>query len=496
LRNEATALTGGNAKAMLEEGRTKRHHAARRLTRRPGRSAAAAMEPSSPCEHATAPCARHLSIETMTHLMAAAAAAEPNELAAFHHLLDVCCTCRQVYEQLEARGRELIHWDLVRVLPEADAAPGLWARIEELPFRRQLEAVRTEPCFHAWGFALHLVRLSAIAVTEQPEQAARLANLALTATDALDLSYDEDWIADLEALGHAQLADARREMGELAGANDAIHLALWRWMDGTEGAAIEAEVLTREALLRRDEKRLEEAARLLARVHEIATEPNPTEEVAYDPHRGGMALVHRAWCLYHMGLPGEALATLERAAALLVAGRDPGLALRAGRAHCLLRLGRLEDAAIGLDEADESARLHGDGAVQLRVTLARARIAKEPAEAEAMLRAAAQGFLELDLGLDAALAFLDLADHLLQKADLTAIPPLAAELLPAFSSPEIRRDEFATLLLFQSACEECQAGRLTSGLITQLAALLERGRRPSLAWWSIRGTELSEAPRP
>jgi tetratricopeptide (TPR) repeat protein len=482
------------ARRMLESSAGRRHGAAKLM-----RHSAKWTEGSN--RSSVAEISNHLSIEAMANLMTTlsspAVPTDSGEIAACRHLLSVCPTCRGVYEQLEARSRELWHWNLAAVMAEADAAPALWALLEEMPYRRQLEMVRSEARFHTWGFALHCLRRSAagavgtVCTAAQPKQAAEAANLALAAADALDASYDEEWIEDLAALALAHLAAARREMGEMAGANDAIDQAWQRWAGGTEGPAVEARILAAEALVRRDEGRLEEAGELLGRVHAITTEPDATEATSYDPHLGGVALLHSAWCLYHLGRTEEAAAALDRAEGLLDPGREPSLALalRCGRARCLVRLGFMEEAAAGVGAAIELARAAGDRAAELRMRVAQARLTGEPAAAEARLRGAAQGFLEMDLGVDAALAFLELADVLVRAGDPAPIPALAAEVLPAWSSPEIQRQENAALLLFQQACE---TGRLTSELVRQLAAVLERSRRPSLAWWSAWGTVLGK----
>ena len=485
------------ARRMLESGTGGRHGAAKLM-----RHSAKWTEGSN--RSSVAEISNHLSLETMANLMTTlsspAVPTDSGEIAACRHLLSVCPTCRGVYEQLEARSRELCHWNLAAVMAEADAAPALWALLEEMPYRRLREVVGWEAWFHTWGFALHCLRCSAAATVgtvgaactaARPTKAAEAANLALAAADALDASYDEEWIEDLAALALAHLAAARREMGEMAGANDAIDQAWQRWAGGTEGPAVEARILAAEALVRRDEGRLEEAGALLGRVHAITTEPDATEATSYDPHLGGVALLHSAWCLYHLGRTEEAATALDRAEGLLDPGREPSLALalRCGRARCLVRLGLGMAAWAGVGAAIDLATAAGDRAAELRMRVAQARLTGERAVAEATLRGAAAGFLELDLGVDAALAFLELADVLVRAGDPAPIPALAAEVMPAWSSPEIQRQENAALLLFQQACE---TGRLTSELVRQLAAVLERSRRPSLAWWSAWGTVLGK----
>lgn len=256
------------------EGRRPRERGGRLL--RPLHRAAGARRKAASVAAGTAVAgAGHLAVRVLANHAAAAAGEDSDEAATFRHLLEMCPECRRAYQRLECADRALLHWDVATVLPEAEAAPGLWAAIEALPYEEQMRRVRTEARFHTWGFALHCVRRSAALVGSAPEEARRAANLGVAATDELDPSYDEDWICDLAALGYAHLADARREMRELAAAGEAIERAWRRWGDGTEDRAVEAEILLREALLRRDEGRLGEAVGLLGRVQAIRSRANP-----------------------------------------------------------------------------------------------------------------------------------------------------------------------------------------------------------------------------
>jgi hypothetical protein len=189
--------------------------------------------------------ATHLTTEVMANLMIASGGSD--ELAALRHLLSVCSVCRGHFEDLRAKSRELRHWNLASVLHEAEEAPGIWNRIASSSYQRQLAAVRAEPIYQTWGFALFVLRQSGGGAAAQPERAAQLANLGLAVADTLDPAYDQDWIEDLAALALACLGNARREMGELVAANDAFDLARERRAAGTESPAVEAEIHALEA---------------------------------------------------------------------------------------------------------------------------------------------------------------------------------------------------------------------------------------------------------
>jgi tetratricopeptide (TPR) repeat protein len=311
----------------------------------------------------------------------------------------------------------------------------------------------------------------------------------------LESTYDLEWIEDLKARSYARLGDARRLLGELHGAGDAFALAGQCRLAGTDYPSVEAEVAALEALLRRDQRRLRTAAALLERVDQIHTDPVWTiaDPDAANPHLAGCALLHRAWCVFHLGQAEVAAGLLEQAAALIDEEGEPrlGLALRHGRVWAAITVGKFEAAETLVAAATVLADQIGDDGVRLRLRRAVARIAAAAGEvdtAKQTLRETAGAAAAIDEGVDSALAVIDLAILCLRTDDREGLAPLAAELLIAFSSSEVRREEMAALLLLQQAIEQ---DLLTLGLAEGLARMLERHRTPSVDWWSGWGTVLS-----
>jgi hypothetical protein len=211
-----------------------------------------------------------------------------------------------------------------------------------------------------------------------------------------------------------------------------------------------------------------------------------------DPERAARATLHKAWCDYHLSRIGEARDLLDRIAELLNPRRHPRLALasRCGLAWCAIALAA-PDADRRLAAAIQLADRLGDEADRLRLRRAEAHIdlmAGERGPAEEMLRATAAGLLQLNLGVDAALAFLDLgALYLREGASEAVFRQLAADILPVFAAPEVGREAMVHLLWFQQACE---TGSLTPGIVAGVSRGVEKSRRPSLDWWSAAGTAL------
>jgi len=155
-----------------------------------------------------------------------------------------------------------------------------------------------------------------------------------------------------------------------------------------------------------------------------------------------------------------------------------------GLAWCALSLGAA-DAETRLAAAIELATQVGDDAARLRLRRAEARVdlaAGERGVAEQTLRATAEGFIALDLGVDAALSFLDLAAlYLREGAEQSVLDKLVTDILPVFSYPEVGRETIYFLIWFQEACA---SERLTLGIVASAGQGVEWYRRPSLAWWS------------
>jgi tetratricopeptide (TPR) repeat protein len=445
---------------------------------------------------------RHLSLETMARLRSGRLDIEEIRELVLPHLGSRCAGCREVDEQLRQLRREVGHWDDVVAVVEAGAAPDLWRRLEPLAYLDQLIAVETDETLQTWAHCRYLQRRSREAARERPRMAAQLANLALALSEHLDDAYDPDWVRDLRALCLACLGNARRVLGELHGAADAFDAAALLRLVSPGHSALEAEGLALEALLRRDQHRLREAIALFDRAYAIYTGDRPgiADPDAADPHLAGDALVHKAWCLYHLGQIEPALALLEEARRLVDEARDPRLAFAIphGQIWSAIALGRTHDAEALLPAAYTLvvrlavAEPPGGGPESLWLRRAEARIGLalgDKGPAEQALREVAGNFLELDRGIDAALVCLDLAALYLRENAAEALRRLGPEILPIFRSSDVHRPQIYALLLVENACKD---GRLTPELACQLASMLERERRASLDWWSGSGTVLSE----
>jgi len=404
---------------------------------------------------------------------------------------------RRGMSKLRELSRDFRNPDFTQALSEAKDAPALWRELEALPYTDQLVSVDAEERFQIWGLCRFLQCRSVESADRDPEAAARLANLAARITRHLGAGYDPALLPDYRALSLCCLGNAWRALGELGSAGDAFELAETLRRAGSGYLEFEAEAAALRALLRRDQGRLEEAIELLDGVEAIysAAPEEAAEPDLYDQERHAEARVHRGWCLYHLGRVEAAAAALEAATGLLVEARQGRLVLaaRCGLLWCSLTLGR-PDVEERPAAAYQLVERVGDEADRLRLDRAQARIDARLGErgpAEQALQHAANRFAELDLGIDSALAHLDLAALYVGEGAGDAVRHLGSGLEPGvfasaanaapFSVPNAQRAQMEALLLVLQACA---VERLTPERLAGIAALVERELRPSPVWWS------------
>jgi hypothetical protein len=458
---------------------------------------------------------RHLSRETLARLLSGQAAPEEIRRDLLPHIRCRCPQCRDALDDLRRLGRLFGHWDVRHAELEWAEAHELVRRLDALPQRDRLRAVELEE-YHTWGVCRLLQVTSRDLAHLQPERAARLAYMAVRVSRQLGAAYDPPWVRGLQALCLAALGNARRHLGELAAAGDALDGARALLLGAGVGSpAFEAEVMLLEGLLQRDRHRLPEALQCFEGAFAVYA---GTDAEAADSHQAGRALAQQAWCHYHASQPDRALELLAEASGRIDSGSDPRLAAQVahGRVWSALLAGSLDTAQALVPPAVELADRACEAAIRLRLARAEARIAVARGQmraAEEDLRRLVRGFLELDEGIDATLAIFDLSDLLVRGNDAEAVHDLASEILPAFGARDLGRTDFAALHLFQKACEanlfvsdpwSCvtdaaprlgeiglPSHRLTPGLIRELAKMIEAHRRPSLDWWSGWGAQLT-----
>ena len=453
---------------------------------------------------------RHLMLVELAQVSSGRMAPEEITRTLVPHLEALSPQFRQQMAEIRRLMAEAGHWDALVAVTEWLEAPSLWAQVLGLPYAQQISTIdgddrqRGDEQYHTWGLCRLLERLSAAVVPTDRRRAAQLANLSVRISRHLgETAYGPEWVRDLRALALGRLAEARRLLGELESAGDALDLAESERLRGTGGPRLEAELLSLRALLRRDQHRLAEAVQLLGRVIEIrcaASLGAIDDSGPGEPRPAGEAGVHLAWCTYHLGNPYAALGWLEDAERDLDCQREERLTLglRCGRVWSALALGRIDAAAGALGAAAALAERLGATAERLRLRRAEARIALAGGERDAAaqaLDATAGEFARLGLGIDAALSSFELAAMCLDgqagplaaSAGREALQAAAAAARAALRAPDLGSRGVEVVLEFVEACPD----GVTSERLQAWTAMLEQARRPCLSWWSASQTVLS-----
>jgi tetratricopeptide (TPR) repeat protein len=420
--------------------------------------------------------------------------------AIVRHLLTGCDACAQVTRRVwglgEAwplepsglAGRELrpaSYGEVFRRLMDGGARGERWARKDRREAPERLAELLALPA------AERLSRIEADAGFRTPalcelliEDSRRAADPALAlerAEDAIDVADRLDarrcgatLTRSLQGRAWICLGIARRRAGDARGAEAALDKAepaLREGMDVQE----QAELLELKARLLADRGAVEDAERLLERAL-----------LAYrafgERHLEGRVLVQKGTILgWSDGEEAvrEGIRLLRQGLALLDERREPLLV-----AFALHRLALLLADSRGGEEALRTLGLarpiyerHGDGPNLVRLRHLEGKIEEglgRTQAAEAAYLEARQGFLVEDLGIEAAVALLDLAMLYRREGRAAEVRGLAEDLLPIMRARDIRQGAAAALLFFRDVVD---TGNATPELLAAVSGYLAGPRR-------------------
>jgi tetratricopeptide (TPR) repeat protein len=373
-------------------------------------------------------------------------------------------------DEIERSLAESGHWDESVAVLEFREAPALLGLLGDGSHAERMRRAGEIEELHTWGGCQLLLKRVREQVFSDPVRAVETAQLAVRLSERLGAAYHPDWVMDLRARAHAHLGNARRVLGELKGAEDSFLLAAeCLEKGGTGDPRILAEILSLEASLRLDQRRLEESLALVERVVDLYKK---TED------RGGLgkALLQKSKILLESGRSEDAVGAVRESLLEIDPDRERGLFAHAhfNLFNFLTRGGSLEEAARLLPEVRRLYQEAGGRVDLLRLRWTEGLLAHglgRTGEAEAAYRAVQREFLDLGKGLDAALVSLDLATLLWEQRRTDELKELAAEMMAVFESREVHREALAARALFQCACAE---ERVTDELIRLVASRLRR----------------------
>lgn len=353
---------------------------------------------------------------------------------------------------------------------ERDAAPGLYVELlDTAPERRDI-LLRNSPRFHTWGLFELLVERSLETTIRDPHGAEALAQLALQLSNWIDPErYGTGLIEDLRTRAWAHIANARRVLSDLHGAEQAFRIAWNHLQQGTLDPLEQAILLDLNASLLRAQRRFDEASRLLRRAIGIFLE---TGEL----HRAGRSLMNLSTVQHLYGASEQAVASLYRAIELIDPEQEPRLLLcaRHNLILYLADLGRFTEAWGLYRDARQLYRQFPDAWTQNRRRWVKGKIAHglgQTSQAESLLLGAREGFLAEGIPYNTALVSLELAALYAEQGRMADLKRLAAEMLPIFTSHQIHREALAALGFLRQALEAEQA---SLELVTRVAAFLKR----------------------
>ncbi|HEX2224299.1 MAG TPA: hypothetical protein VHN15_08840, partial [Thermoanaerobaculia bacterium] len=169
---------------------------------------------------------------------------------------------------------------------ERTEAAALLSELMEATPEQQVALVEKDPRYSTWGALEALLERSREESFVNPLRAQHLGALALALADRLDDGYyGSERVEDMRARAWASIANARRVSSDLQGAEEAFQLAFALLRDGTEDLFERAFLLDLKASLRRDQRRFDDAKRLLRRAVSIFSDLG-------EKHRAGRCLVN------------------------------------------------------------------------------------------------------------------------------------------------------------------------------------------------------------
>ncbi len=346
-----------------------------------------------------------------------------------------------------------------------------WASLKRASLEDRNALLAAFPEFRSPALAARVCAASLRAAPRDAREALEVAELALSIAGRLP---DEEGLRS-RAQGYcwAHVSNARRVANDFDGADEAFILAWELWRADTEAGSElfpEWRLLSLEASLRREQRRLPEALELLNRARAVC---------GGSPNAAARILLQKETVLDLMRDIEGALAVLAEALPLVEAAGNLHLlfSLHFNMAVDLCHLEkRYAEAAALLPRVRELAIEQANELDLLRLVWLEARIGARQGRVEkalAALESVGQRFADLGLPYDAALASLDLAVLWLEGGHTAKVRELAVGMEAIFRVKKIHREALAALVLFWEAAKRETA---TVELVRRVIAEIEKAK--------------------
>jgi hypothetical protein len=400
------------------------------------------------------------------------------------HLMHLCPTCRAgAQDWLERAQRrpaerrtalQVLPFILARHTADADETARQAERdlrdLLQLPQAERLTKIeRAQRRFRGVLLAHRLLNEAKRRIPEQPQEAH---DLAETAEKVLLRTPHRPGYFDALTRATAYRANALRACGKLCEAAERMACArsLLRHQHVTE-LLVYAELDWMEGILRKDERRFQEAEALLSRSAALF-------DLAQERIEAARPLLTLGLAYYDQQELAKAIETTEAALAFLKPESEPRLYLcgRHNLALFYVESGRYEAAAVILAADEALYQEFPDRWTSLRKLWLAGKIAmrtEDLAEAEEAFLQVRSGFLDQGIGYDAAMVSLDLALLYLRQNRTVELRALAEEMHAVFASEDVHREAVAALLLFQEAARR---EALTAEMVEEMIVYLKRAQ--------------------
>lgn len=348
---------------------------------------------------------------------------------------------------------------------QADERCGNLRRLLTPEARR--ERIRNAEDYQTWAMVERLAHESERAAADKPARAIEWAELALFTVPFVQ--GPDSRRQRLEGYGTVYLANGFRVGNELDGSDTSFRRAWELWKAGAADGFLpldEGRLLDREASLRREQRRFQEALDLHKRALDISPET-------------GRILLNKAFTLEQMGDVEAAIEALQLARPHVERSGEPRdlWVLLFNTTVSAWHAGRYEQAEDVLSDAREVATRLGNGLDLTRTLWIEARLDSSLGRAGKAAAALTQVFEDLiagNLAYDAALAGMDLAVLHLELGHTREVMALALRMEKVFVSFGIEREALSALLVF---CEAARREEATVELARRTAEVIEKARR-------------------
>jgi len=365
---------------------------------------------------------------------------------------------------LSERARTLVR--------EHARVPELLARLEALPPSQRPARIRTDPELQSCPVCQRLIESCHDLVYAEAARPEELAELAIALSQELDTRrYGTELVNDFKARAWGCLGEVLRNRADLRSAEEAFDVAETLLEIGTGDVFEEARLLELKAVLRRDQRRLDEAHGLLDEVIAVYLRYR-------DFHLVGRAFVQKGSVHGAAGQHEPAIRWLRKGLGLIDPTRERRLELSARHSLmlCLHESGRDQEAWFLLKASRPEFREHGGELLNLRLRWLEGKIQQalgQLREAEQALVEARGGLFDQGAGFSAALVSLDLASLYAGQSRTGEMRRLAEEMLPIFQSRDVHREAVAALIVFQQAV---RMEKLSSDLLDEIRSFLRSAR--------------------